>query len=311
MENESTQIVKGTATLPIDTGEGSYAVEVQYTENTQNPKKDDTDLEISSDTNKETNTDNENNKDSESDNEDNDNTDSTDTENTDDNNTEQNTEPKKLSKAQKRINTLTKKWRTAERELAALKASLRDTKKQETTDKVEKPKETDFDDPNEYIDALVDWKLKVAFMQQQADKQVEIEQELQNRTTEINAAKQQYIEEVFDKARTKYKDFDKVFTDDVPVSKAMMDSMLAVDNIEDIAYYLGKNVTEADEIAKLPKVSAAMAIQRISTKLQSKKVTNSPAPFKPVTGTSATKSLDNMSYAEYRKEMEKRERLRN
>jgi hypothetical protein len=286
--------------LPMDSGEESFAIELSYADNKAADSDDSTKTskEDDSSTNDKANED----RDEDSDKDDR-------ADNKSDNTKSTN---KAKSKVKRRIDTLTRKWRETERELERLKQEKSAIKKAVKIDdsNLKKPDEADFEDPNDYVDALIDWKLKVAFMEQQADSLTQLEQATTQTAEELEASKQQYITEAFEEARKKYKDFDEVFTDDVPISSAMVDSLLLLDNMADVAYYLGQNVSKAGAIAKMSKMAAAMELQRIALELQNKKASRSPAPIEPVRGTNINKSLENMSYAEYRAEMAKREKAR-
>jgi len=72
----------------------------------------------------------------------------------------------------------------------------------------------------------------------------------------------------------------------------------------------GKHVAETTDISKLTKIEAAMALQRISSKLNVKRVSKGPKPIKPTRGSRQDSSLESMSFADYRKEMAKREKLK-
>lgn len=308
-------INKGTVTMPVDTGEDSYAIEVEYKDNSASFGKEDEPI-VADDSTANTNRNADSKSDEDKSDEDKDKDDTLDETDTRDNSDDNNKSKKKAdtsskSAVQKRIDTLTKRWRTAEREIADLRTenrTLRSVDKNEAN-KFTKPNVEDFDDPNLYMDALVDWKIETAQVKRNADQSSNIEQSIQNKTAEIEQSKQKYVTEVLDAAKEKYKDFDSVFTDDVTVSNDMMDSMLLLDNLDDVAYYLGKNRDKATEISKLPKLATAMALQRISSTLGAKKVSKGPAPITPVKGSSTNKSLESMSFKEYRAEMEKREKL--
>lgn len=70
----------------------------------------------------------------------------------------------------------------------------------------------------------------------------------------------------------------------------------------ELAYYLGKNLDKADEIANLDPISAALELGKISSKLsvgKPIKTTKAPEPIDPVNGSGGLKkSKDKMSMAE-------------
>ena len=104
----------------------------------------------------------------------------------------------------------------------------------------------------------------------------------------------------------------------VPINQVVMDVLAETESPADVAYYLGKNRSEAIQISRMNPLAAARAIARIEMNLkhspapnagvnQIRTVTNAPPPIKPV-GSSNTvqRDLEKMSQREFEAEMEKR-----
>ncbi|MGO9547440.1 MAG: hypothetical protein ACLPPF_21935 [Rhodomicrobium sp.] len=106
--------------------------------------------------------------------------------------------------------------------------------------------------------------------------------------------------------RQKVPDFDAVaHNPNLAVTPIMADAIRESSRGAEIAYYLGKNPSEAAQIAGLPPVSQATAIARLEGRLSSNAVSVSRAP-QPVStlsgrGGSAGKPLEDMDFEEYRR----------
>lgn len=307
------QVARDQITLPIDTGDASYSVDVIYADNGNNQNTDqnadpntDQNADPNTDQNADPNTDQNADPNANQDTGDKDGQDAEHNKDKD----QQAAQDKEPNKVQKRINTLTKKWRTAEREITQLKKENTQLRNVDPTKLLREPIATEFDDADKFLAAVVDWKIQQSKVDQSTTDAADIKIMIDDKNEAIMKEKQVYLDEVFTTAETKYKDFNTVFNDSVPVSTGMVDSMLLLDNIADVAYYLGKNTDEASDISKMSKVEAAMSLQRISSKLGLKRISKGPGPISPTGGMQQGKTLDSMSYAEYRKEMEKREQLK-
>jgi len=67
----------------------------------------------------------------------------------------------------------------------------------------------------------------------------------------------------------KYDDFDDVVLNDkLPFSLSSSQAVLSLDNGEDVAYYLGKNLDIAKNICNMDAVQAGIEISKISLKLE-------------------------------------------
>lgn len=124
----------------------------------------------------------------------------------------------------------------------------------------------------------------------------ESEKTLREHTTkqQSNAQKQQQAllvedwEAKAERAAGKYDDFDEIVGELKPVNALTM-AIMEAENAEDVAYYLGKNLKEAQRIAALPPVSQIREIGKIEAKLlaappKPKSPSKAPAPITPLTG---------------------------
>ena len=96
------------------------------------------------------------------------------------------------------------------------------------------------------------------------------------------------------KGNEKYEDFDEVIGDLQPTSPWSV-AIMQAENADDVAYFLGTHLKEAQRIASLDPVSQIREIGRLEAKLAAdppkpKGTSKAPAPIVPVTGASAAAS---------------------
>ena len=227
-------------------------------------------------------------------------------------------EPADSKKVQKRINKLTKKMRTAEREneFNKKRADELEKKLKEYDFEVpgdDKPLKVDFDDEDEYIEALTDWKIekKLGKTQQIAAKDEQIE-------AEQDAVKESYgeLDNAIDSGKEKYEDFtDLVMDKDLVISSEVTQILLDTEIPEDIMYYLASNPEESERISNLDPLRVAKEIGKIENSLETaeknevkklvkkkvKKQSKAPAPISSVRTDGVTeKDPNKMSPKEYR-----------
>jgi len=169
-----------------------------------------------------------------------------------------------------------------------------------------KPTEDAFDDYTAYIEALADWKADIKLAEYDA-KQVAKEVE----RTKGERAKES--EKWFSTGKTKFSDFDAVVTkapeDGGPAITLDMASVINSSQVShELAYHLGKNVTESRRIAALPPLEMAREMGRLEAKLTSGTTvkpriqTNAPVPIRPIEGSGATATttdIEKMNEAEF------------
>lgn len=206
------------------------------------------------------------------------------------------TRPKGRS-AKGRISQLTREKKLLRAELEQLKG------KQGAEDKPKgKPKEEDFDNYNEYVEALADHRYDTRKQQDEKDAIARKAQEYQFEIQQNFNVKA----EVFAEANP---DFDDIATTDemldiYETNPAFEEAVSISENAAELAYHLGKNPDKAREIAKMSPVQAAMAVARVESEITKSKpnnVSSAPIPIKPVgkVGSAGEKSYGDMSMDEY------------
>jgi len=138
--------------------------------------------------------------------------------------------------------------------------------------------------------------------EQQAQQRLQ-NQELQKKETELYAKIQRGFE--------KYEDFEDVaLSETVPITPVIKEILGDCEAPEDVAYYLGKNRTEAIRISHMTPLAAARAIAKIELELSTKpvdspppttpKTTKAPPPIKPLgSAHEVGKDPSKMSQKEY------------
>lgn len=218
-------------------------------------------------------------------------------------------------KVQKRISKLTKKMRTAERERNEERKARELLEKQLSEFTFEqkknaKPRKEDFEDEDEYIEALVDWKTDVKSLETKNTPAA-----TQTPEVKINGD----LNSIILDGAEKYSDFkEKVLDDNLVFSPELAELVVDTDNPEDVMYYLASNPDESKRLSSLNEVKAAKEIGRIEAKLslaekekKSKNVikqqSKAPSPIKPVFASGVLeKDPAKMSAREYRAWREKR-----
>jgi len=149
---------------------------------------------------------------------------------------------------------------------------------------IARPNPDSYDDYNDYVEALTDYKVEVK--QQEWNRA-----EAQKAESTTHQKKMQTLQEKINAGYEKYPDFEDVaLAETVPITPMVMEVLAETDNPDDVAYYLGKNRTECIRISKLTPIAAARAIANIETQLAGnadpaqppKKTTSAPPPITPV-----------------------------
>lgn len=155
---------------------------------------------------------------------------------------------------------------------------------------IPKPKESDFENYSEYLEAYADWKVDVKLRQkeiEQATNAQRASQESENRRLK------ELHDSTIERGEQKYDDFEEVAmktgemlqAKGLRFSAAMVNSLVEAENAPDIVYFLGNNLDEAERIARLPAFAQAKEIGKLEDKLlakPAKKQSNAPAPITPI-----------------------------
>ena len=163
------------------------------------------------------------------------------------------------------------------------------------------PREEDFENYNEFMDA------KVNFSVQQERQKWDLEAQEKERSREYQKIQAEF-DVKFNRGFEKYPDFEEVaLSETVPITTAVKEILTTCEYPEDVAYFLGKNRQEAIRISHLTPLAAAREIAKIEIQIANtpsaptKKTTKAPDPIKPVGGgdTHPTKDPNKMTQAEY------------
>lgn len=225
-----------------------------------------------------------------------------------------------------RIGTITKARRTAERKVSALEKEnaylkgLKDGGKEEPKKEEPEvdvaPKEEDYDEYKDYLEAIAEHSGKVAVKEAMAIRDEKDKATKAETTKDTRADTHRTRVEAAMKVHPDYAE--KVFVDDgsLPISEEMYENIVDSDKGAEVAYYLAEHPDEAQEIYDLDSPRAvSRAMGRIEDKVSipqkttTKKVTSAPEPISPGPGGKSVskKKVEDMSMAEYMKHEDARE----
>lgn len=213
---------------------------------------------------------------------------------------------------QKRLDEITREkyeWkREADywREQATAKGDKQDTTPQPAASiPTTKPDPSQFDDYNEYVEALTDYKVMQSREKDREESKKHTEQaEQQRHQSELQQRQSKFRES----ATVKYPDFDDVMysAQSVPCTENMMSAMIESDMGPDMVYFLAKNPNESARIAQLSPMTQIREIGKLEAKLSSikppepKRITKTTEPIKTVSGAGVTHRDPNvMSMEDY------------
>jgi chemotaxis protein histidine kinase CheA len=176
----------------------------------------------------------------------------------------------------KRIDKVTRQKYEAVAETNRLKAELEQLKAQ-LAPKQEAPDISNFDTLDDYVEAVAEYKYQHNMLSEQ---EKNVERAIEQRVAREWTAK-------VEKVRSVAPDFDDVFSNVANIEFAPMalEAVAQHPKGAEIAYMLGKDVSEAYRIAALPPSLQLMAIGEIAAKTslpKPKTVSTAPKPVKPV-----------------------------
>lgn len=187
----------------------------------------------------------------------------------------------------------------AERELERLRAE-RDKPAQPQG----KPQPSDFKSPEEYVEALTDWRLEQKLSEREKES---VENRRLREDREAAQRQYEYVTERFELAEDKFPGLkDKLMADDLPMTPRMTEFVLEDDNGFAVGDYLADHVDEAKKIARLGPYKQLQALNEIAKRLAAPpKPTNAPPPIVPSgTKTAVDKDPSKMTdkeFADWRK----------
>lgn len=158
-----------------------------------------------------------------------------------------------------------------------------------------KPQPGKYATPEEYIEAVTDW--KIAEREKAREAQAATERKERDER-DFNTSRVKSIM----KGSEKYDDFrERVFADDYEMTDAMIASASETKTPADVVYYLSQHPEEASRIAALPTTLQAYEIHALASKVAAPPATTkAPAPITPQTGTaSVEKRLEDAEYDDF------------
>lgn len=218
----------------------------------------------------------------------------------------------------KRLATITRKRREAERLAEALEAEneqlkqsleLKDTKEEPELNLTE-PDIEDFDTIEEYEEAVIDYKADLKFAAKEKKRKEAEAEEAAAQQAEVQRERFERVQRALKKGLEKYEDFEDVMAA-VDVTDDMITVMDRLPNTSDVAYYLGKHEDVTDELTEASFVDMTLGLKKISDDLKKKKTTKAPHPIRPVGSSSGgIKTPEQMNMAEYNAWRDKQEKAR-
>jgi hypothetical protein len=165
-----------------------------------------------------------------------------------------------------------------------------------------RPQQGDFENYDDYVEALADWKTR------STTRQIMEEERAQIRAEE----RQRQVDEHFDAARKRIPDFDEV-TRNATASDHVLDIIGESDLVAELAYHLGKNPETVRKLDAMSPTAAAREIGKIEARIQDRlrssqppgKQKNGSSPITPTKSLGGggsgkiTKNPDNMTPDEY------------
>jgi Skp family chaperone for outer membrane proteins len=184
----------------------------------------------------------------------------------------------------KRIDKITRQKYEQQAEINKLKSEL-ETFRAQTAPTLQEPDISKYDNLDSYVSAVVKY-------ERELEKQTA--QSRQAQQTQAQNVAQEWVAKV-DKVRSVAPDFDAVFNNVASIEFAPMalEAVAQHPKGAEIAYMLGKDISEAYRIAALPPSQQLMAIGELAAKTnvpKPKAVSSAPAPIKPVQGGASNSS---------------------
>jgi len=193
----------------------------------------------------------------------------------------------------KRIDKVTRQKYEAIAEKNRLQAEIEQLRAQ-LAPKQEAPDISQYDTLDDYVEAVAEYKL---------NQKTQATQSQQAQQTQAQAVAQDWVAKV-EKVRSVAPDFDAVFNNVASIEFAPMalEAVAQHPKGAEIAYMLGKDISEAYRIAALSPSQQLMAIGELAAKTnvpKPKAVSSAPPPVKPVSGGNVTTDPSKMSTSDY------------
>ena len=180
---------------------------------------------------------------------------------------------------------------------------------------VAKPDFSRINDPAEAIAKQTAWEVRQELT---AGREEHLKTERQQAAADQERSMHRAWDESKAEARERLPDFDKVFTDDVPIHPRAAPHIVESDKGADIAYWLGKNPVAARDLAEKFETAPAQALielGRIEARLSAppaKQVSTAPKPASVLSGGASPSGFDpsKASVADFAADLKKRGYIR-
>lgn len=222
--------------------------------------------------------------------------------------------PKKKGGFKKRIERFQRQLSEKDQEIASLRQQVSKTNQPQNVDEQKnesinkdtsgKPKASDFETHEDYVEALTDWKLE------QREKINNEKKQKETVLNQVDQARRDFSQKISEFSKTA-SDFQELIEDlgNVVVSPALEETLHTSDVGVQVLYELAKNPQEFSRVNGLSPLALAREIGRLESKILSQqssskevKTTKAPPPLKTVSSnTKAAKSPDDMDFQEYKK----------
>lgn len=201
---------------------------------------------------------------------------------------------------QPRIDELTRQKHEAEREAAYWRGVAQSAQPSAKADAPKRPDAKDFQSPDEYVEALAEWKAGqlIESTLQKRDAEVKQTQAKTERESKANA----WAERVAKFAEST-PDFAEVLDSaETQIPGHVLEALLESNKGPELAYHLAKHPADAERIGRMSERQAYLELGKLEASLKPalKSVTKAPAPITPVkSGGGNVIDLNKASQAEY------------
>jgi hypothetical protein len=215
---------------------------------------------------------------------------------------EEGKKPKRKS-AQQRIRELTAKYRQTERELQELRRLLNDRGErqedyQQLAQMPQRPKREDYDNEDDYFEALADYKAEQRLAEQQKKQEQKTEQQRQQEEQQrITKA----VNQINESGMQEFEDYEDVVLDNnsLQITDNMVRTIADMDYGHRVAYHLGKNPDKAAKLAEMSPSKQAAELGKLESQLTQspgkKSKSKAPAPPSSVKGSGESSESDEPS----------------
>jgi hypothetical protein len=220
-------------------------------------------------------------------------------------------EPAKDKKngVQKRINELTLKRKEAERKADELEVRLQELegRKQAEKDHQVKPNIDDFEDYEQYENALVDFKVEAKLKLERHDESVKQQQ------VKTKQVAQAFNERVLKANLEGYKEAFEALGESKALPPHLIDVLLEHEKGPHLVKYLGEHLDVADSLNNVSPQQALLKLGELSANLsnvkKTKQITKAPDPIDTIKGSGTkSKDFDDMDVGEIMKMLKKNKR---